>query len=247
MGRLHKRRRLPRFDRLVANAEKGDAAAQVELGILYYEGLADSLLRPDYAKALEWFQSRSGSGRRKSAGSYWPDARLRKRSAGKTSRRRPIGIKLRRPKAEITMRGCSSAICTSGDWACRATRASRENGQGRRRQYHPDREPGQIRAVFALAVLAVIAFTFGLIALQRNSLTGWKHLVVAILVNVTGIALVLNTLTTDGFGIVFPHCSHSFLATDCTQISDPHTRAIVNQIGDFAVVKVISSFGLWPA
>jgi len=44
-----------KFDRLVASAENGDAAAQVELGILYYNGMADSP-RPDYAEALKWFQ-----------------------------------------------------------------------------------------------------------------------------------------------------------------------------------------------
>ena len=83
---------------------------------------------------------------------------------------------------------------------------------------HPDREPGQIRAVFAVAVLAVIAFTFGLIALQRNSLSGWKHLVVAILVNTDrNSAGAQHSDDFAGFGIVFPHCSHSFLATDCTQ------------------------------
>ena len=52
----------------------------------------------------------------------------------------------------------------------------------------------------------------------------------------------LNTLTTYGFWIVFPHCSHSFLATACTEISDPPTRKIVNEIGDWAVVNLIFRF-----
>ncbi|MFZ3334178.1 MAG: hypothetical protein WA197_26340, partial [Candidatus Acidiferrales bacterium] len=57
-----------------------------------------------------------------------------------------------------------------------------------------------------------------------------------------GIALVLNTLTTCGFWVMFPHCSHNFLATACTQIADPNTRKIVNEIGDWAVVNLIFRF-----
>ena len=215
-----------RFDRLVANAEKGDAAAQVELGILYYEGLADSR-RPNYAKALEWFQRAADQGDAKAQdriGLMYYSGKGVPQDFAQAAHWYQLAAQggnyhARLQLSDMYQRGLGVPrdLSESRKWARQATAD------------HPDREPGQIRAVFALAVLAVIAFTFGLIALQRNSLTGWKHLVVAILVNVTGIALVLNTLTTYGFGIVFPHCSHSFLATDCTQISDPHTRAIVNR------------------
>jgi tetratricopeptide (TPR) repeat protein len=228
-----------RFDRLVANAEKGDAAAQVELGILYYEGLADSR-RPDYAKALEWFQRAADQGDAKAQdriGLMYYSGKGVPQDFAQAAHWYQLAAQggnyhARLQLSDMYQRGLGVPrdLSESRKWARQATAD------------HPDREPGQIRAVFAVAVLAVIAFTFGLIALQRNSLSGWKHLVVAILVNVTGIALVLNTLTTYGFGIVFPHCSHSFLATDCTQISDPHTRAIVNQIGDFAVVNLIFRF-----
>ena len=98
------------------------------------------------------------------------------------------------------------------------------------------------RELFAVAILAVVAFSLGLLALQRHALTGWQRVIVAVLVHVAGIALVLNTLTTYGFWIVFPHCSHNFLATACTEISDPQTRKIVNEIGDWAVVNLIFRF-----
>jgi hypothetical protein len=105
-----------------------------------------------------------------------------------------------------------------------------------------DSESAYTRAWFPVASLAVIAFPFGLIALQRNVFAGRRRLLVAALVHVTGTALLLNTLATYGFGIVFPHCSLTFLATDCTQISDSHTRMVVNAIGDWAVVNLIFRF-----
>jgi hypothetical protein len=72
-------------------------------------------------------------------------------------------------------------------------------------------------------------------------LTG-QRLIVAVFVHTAGVGLVLNTLTTYGFWIVSPHCSHDFLATACTPISDRHTRKIVNQIGDFAMMNLIWRF-----
>jgi TPR repeat protein len=53
-----------RFDRIVASAENGDAASQVELGILYYNGTANSP-GPDYAEALKWFQRAADQGNAK--------------------------------------------------------------------------------------------------------------------------------------------------------------------------------------
>jgi TPR repeat protein len=53
-----------RFDRLVASAESADAAAQAKLGILYYNGRADSH-RPDCAEALKWFQRAADQGNAK--------------------------------------------------------------------------------------------------------------------------------------------------------------------------------------
>lgn len=123
----------------------------------------------------------------------------------------------------------------------------RDNAEARKwldlyNAHHPDKSTARVRGLFAVAVLALLAFAFGLIAVQRGALAGWRHLCVAVLVNAAGIALVLNTLTTYGFWVVFPHCSHNFLATACTQIADPNTRKIVNEIGDWAVVNLIFRF-----
>lgn len=123
----------------------------------------------------------------------------------------------------------------------------RDNAEARKwldlyNAHHPDKSTARVRGLFAVAVLALLAFAFGLIAVQRGALAGWQHLCVAVLVNAAGIALVLNTLTTYGFWVVFPHCSHNFLATACTQIADPNTRKIVNEIGDWAVVNLIFRF-----
>ena len=106
-----------RFDRLVANAEKGDAAAQVELGILDDEGLADSR-RPNYAKALEWFQRAADQGDAKAQdriGLMYYSGKGVPQDFAQAAHWYQLAA-----QAEITMRGCSSAICTSGDWACRA-------------------------------------------------------------------------------------------------------------------------------
>ena len=228
-----------RFDRLVASAESGDAAAQVELGILYYSGLADSP-RPDYAEALKWFQRAADQGN--------ADAQDRIGLMYYSGKGVPQDFAEAAHWYQLAAQGGNyHARLMLSDMYRGGVGVPRDFGESRKwadlaKADHPNKEAGQIRAVFAVAVLAVIAFTFGLIALQRNTLTGWQQLVVAILVNVAGTALVLNTLTTYGFWVVFPHCSHSFLATDCTQISDPHTRMIVNGFGNWAVVNLIFRF-----
>ena len=228
-----------KFDRLVASAENGDAAAQVELGILYYEGLADSR-RPDYAQALKWFQSAADQGNAKAQdriGLMYYYGKGVPQDYAEAARWYQLAAQggnyhARLQLSDMYQRGIGVPrdVSESRKWARMVTAD------------HPNNEPAQIRVLFAVAVLGVIALSLGLIALHRNALTGWQHLIVAVLVHVAGAALVLNTLTTYGFGIVFPHCSHSFLATDCTQISDPHTRAIVNGIGDWAVVNLIFRF-----
>jgi hypothetical protein len=213
-----------KFDRLVASAENGDAAAQVELGVLYYRGVADNH-RPDYAEAQDrigvMYYYGQGVPQDYAQAAHWyqlaaqgGDYHARLQLSGMYQR----GVGVPRDASE------------SRKWSRLA------NGN------HPNHESVGIWMSFAIAVLAVIAFSLGLVALHRNVLTGRQQLLVAVFVHLAGVALVLNTLTTYGFGIVFPHCSHSFLATDCTQISDPHTRAIVSDIGDWAVVNLIFRF-----
>ncbi len=228
-----------RFDRLVASAEKGDAHAQVELGILYYEGLADGR-RPDYAEALKWFQRAADQGNAKAQdriGLMYYNGKGVPQDFAEAAHWYQLAAEGGNYHARLQL----------SDMYQRGVGVPRDSGESRKWAQlatgdHPNNESVAIRALFAVAILAVLAFTFGLIALHRNVLTGWRHTIVAVLVHVAGLALVLNTLTTYGFWIVFPHCSHSFLATDCTQISDPHTRAIVNEIGDWSVVNLIFRF-----
>jgi hypothetical protein len=228
-----------RFDRLVASAENGDAAAQVELGTLYYNGLAGSP-RPDYAEALKWFRRAADQGNANAQdriGLMYYSGKEVPQDFAEAARWYQLAAQGGNYHARLMLSdmyrggvGVPRDFSESRKWADLA------------KADHPDKESVHIRALFAVAVLAVIAFSLGLIALQRNALTGWQHLIVASLVHVAGAALLLNTLTTYGFWIVFPHCSHNFLATDCTQISDPHTRMIVNGIGDWAVVNLVFRF-----
>jgi hypothetical protein len=108
--------------------------------------------------------------------------------------------------------------------------------------HHPDKTASRVRGVFAVGMLAVLAFAVGLLALQSNNLTGWRRVAVAVYVHVGGIALVLDSLTTYGTLLALHGCGHSWLATDCTQISDPHTRAMANAMGNWAMVNLIFRF-----
>jgi hypothetical protein len=228
-----------RFDRLVASAESGDAAAQAELGILYYNGRTDSH-RPDYAEALKWFQRAADQGNAKAQdriGLMYYYGQGVPQDYAQAAHWYQLAAQggdhhARRQLSDMYQRGVGVPrdVSESRKWSRLA------NGD------HPNHEPGGIWTLFGVAILAVIAFSLGLIALHRNVLTGWQHRIVAVLVHVAGAALLLNTLTTYGFGLVFPHCSHTFLATDCTQISDPYTRTIVNGIGDWAAVNLIYRF-----
>src|SRR5580693_3858776 len=225
-----------RFDRLVASAESGDAAAQVELGILYYSGLADSP-RPDYAEALKWFQRAADQGN--------ADAQDRIGLMYYSGKGVPQDFAEAAHWYQLAAQGGNfHARLQLSDMYQRGLGVPRDFSEAKKwatlaKTDHPNNQSGYTRAWFPVAILAVLAFPFGLIALQRNVLAGRRRLIVAALVHVVGIALLLNTLATYGFGIVFPHCSHSFLATDCTQISDSHTRMVVNAIGDWAVVNLI--------
>jgi hypothetical protein len=227
------------LDRLTASAEQGDAAVQLELGIRYYNG-AGSRQPPDYAEALKWFRRAADQG----------NAEAQDR----------LGLMYYNGK------GVSQDYVEAGHWYLLAAQGGNDHaayrlvemysrGVGLPRDRaeskkwanvlnarHPDKMSALAWKLFAIGVLGVVAFSIGLFALQRNVLMGWRRLTVAIFVNLAGVALVLNTLTTYGFEIVFPHCAHNFLATACTQISDPNTRKIVNEIGDWAVVNLIFRF-----
>jgi hypothetical protein len=227
------------FEQLTAAAESGDADAQVELGILYYEGMADGR-HPDYLKALELFHRAADQG----------NAEAEDRIALMYYQ----GKGVPRDYAEAArwyllaaQGGDYHARLQLSDMYARGIGVPRDRNESRKwaRQasaLRPDKQTVRIRAWFGVALLMVLAFAFALAALQRNLLTGWPRLIVALIVHLAGIALVLNTLTTYGFWLVFPGCSHNFLATACTQISDSHTRMIVNQIGDWAMINLIWRF-----
>jgi Sel1 repeat len=226
-------------DRLAASADNGDAAAQLKLGMRYYEGVSRE--HPsDYQEALKWFHRAADQGNAEA------QARI--------GMMYHFGKGVPQDDAEAARwyllaanGGYAWAQLQLFDMYDRGVGVPRDHQEAKKwlklyNAQHPDKSATSARGLFAVAILAVIAFALGLIALQRHALTGWQHLIVAVLVHVAGIALVLNTLTTYGFWIVFPHCSHNFLATACTQISDPQTRKIVNEIGDWAMVNLIFRF-----
>ena len=229
----------PRFDQLVTSAESGDADAQVELGILYYQGMATTP-RPDYAEALKWFERAADQGNAKAQdriGLMYYYGKGEPRNYAEAARWYLLAAQGGNDHAQTQL----------VDMYQRGLGVPRDLPESKRwarllNQRHPDKSVGRARAGFALALLAAIAFSFGLFALQRNSLAGWQRIIVAIPIHLAGTALVLNSLITYGFWIVFPHCSHSYLATACTQIADPHTRIMVNEIGDWSMVNLIFRF-----
>lgn len=225
-------------DRLTASAENGDVDAQVKLGMRYYDG---GRRHPaDYEEALTWFHRAAEQGNAEAQariGMMYHFGEGVPRDDGEAARWYLLAAN----------QGYAWAQLQLSDMYQRGVGVPRDQQESKKwlklySAHHPDKTAPRVWELFAVAILAVIAFSLGLLALQRHTQPGWQRLVVAVFVHVAGIALVLNTLTTYGFAIVFPHCSHNFLATACTQISDPHTRKIVNEIGDWAVVNLIFRF-----
>jgi tetratricopeptide (TPR) repeat protein len=226
-------------DPLTASAENGDAAAQLKLGMRYYVGTSREK-PPDYDKALEWFRRAADQGNAEAQariGMMYHFGRGVPQDDAEAARWYLLSAN----------QGYGWAQLQLFDMYQRGVGVPRDQQEAKKwlklyNDQHPDNTATRTRELFAVAILAVIAFSLGLLALQRHALTGWKRVIVAVFVHVAGIALVLNTLTTYGFWVVFPHCSHNFLATACTEISDPQTRQIVNEIGDWAVVNLIFRF-----
>ena len=226
-------------DPITAAAENGDAAAQLQLGKRYYEGTSREH-PPDYDAALKWFHLAADQGNAEA------QARI--------GMMYHFGKGVPRDDAEAARwyllaanGGYGWAQLQLFDMYQQGLGVPRDHQEARKwldlyNSHHPDKSATYARGLLAVAILAVLAFSFGLLWLQRGALTGWQRLAVAVFVHAAGIALVLNTLTTYGFWVVFPHCSHNFLATACTQIADPNTRKIVNEIGDWAVVNLIFRF-----
>jgi hypothetical protein len=226
-------------DPVITAAENGDAAAQLQLGKRYYEGEGREH-PPDYDEALKWFHL--------AADQENAEAQTR------IGMMYHFGKGVPRDDAEAA-RWYLLAANGGYAWAQLQLFNMYQQGLGVPRDdqearkwlnlyntHHPDKSATRAREMLAVAILAALAFSFALLSLQRGALDGWQRLGVALFVHAAGIALVLNTLTTYGFWVVFPHCSHNFLATACTQIADPNTRKIVNEIGDWAVVNLIFRF-----
>jgi hypothetical protein len=241
-GEMLTRAQLPadsEIDRLTAAAEQGDASAQLKLGTYYYIGEGKHH-PPDYAEALKWFRRAADQGNAQAQdriGLIYFLGKDAPRDYAEAAHWYLLAAQggnehAQRQLIEMYGRGMGVPrdVQESKKWAKVLNAA------------HPDKAATRAREAFAVAIVGVIAFSLGLVALQRGQLTGWPHLGVAVFVHVAGIVLVLNTLTTYGFALVFPHCSHDYLATACTQISDPHTRKIVNEIGDWAMMNLIFRF-----
>jgi membrane protein YqaA with SNARE-associated domain len=229
----------PEIERLTAAAEQGDAAAQVKLGMHYYTGRGRRS-PPDYAEALKWFRLAADQGNAEAQdriGMMYYAGRGVAQDYAEAARWYRLAAQQGNEHAQSQLMqmyqggvGVPRDYQESKKWA-RALKAK-----------HPDKTAIGALLLLGIGLVAVLAFSFGLVALQRNRLVGWGHVVVAVLVHAAGIALVLNSVTTYGFLIVFHNCAHNFLATDCTQISDPQTRKIVNEIGDWAIVNLIFRF-----
>jgi hypothetical protein len=227
------------IDGLTASADQGEVAAQLKLGMYYYVGEGRQH-PPDYAQALKWFRRAADQGNAQAQdriGLIYYFGKGVPRDYAEAAHWYLLAAQggnehAQRQLIEMYSRGMGVPrdLQESKKWA-KALNAA-----------HPDKAATRAREAFGVAILAVIAFSLGLVALQRSQLTGWPHFCVAVFVHLAGAALVLDTLTTYGFWIVFPHCSHDYLATACTQISDSHTRKIVNQIGDWAMMNLIFRF-----
>jgi Sel1 repeat len=229
----------PELERLTAAAEQGDATAQLQLGMRYYNNFGRRQ-PPDYAEALKWLRLAADQGNAEA------QDRIGLMYYG--------GFGVARDYAEAA-HWYLLAANAGNDHAQRQLIQMYQGGVGVPRDMqesrkwarlqnarHPDKTNVHIWEWFGAAVLALLAFAMGLLALQRNALAGWRGQAIGVLVNAAGVALVLNSLTTYGFWIVFPHCAHNFLATACTQIADEPTRKMVNAIGDWAVVNLIFRF-----
>src|SRR5580698_6481092 len=141
----------PRFDRIVAPAENGDAASQVELGILYFNGTANSP-GPDYAEALKWFHRAADQGNAKAQdriGLMYYSGKGVPQDYAEAAHWYQLAAQGGNFHARLQLSnmyqrglGVPRDLSESRKWARQATAD------------HPDREPGQIRAVFALAVQA---------------------------------------------------------------------------------------------
>jgi hypothetical protein len=229
----------PEVEQLTPAAEQGDATAQLKLGLHYYNNLGRHH-PPDYAEALKWFRLAAEQGNAEAqdrVGMMYYAGRGVPRDYTEAARWYLLAAQGGNDHAQSQLMqmyqggvGVPRDYQESKKWA-RVLKAK-----------HPDKSAMGALLLLAVGLLGALAFSVGLVALWRKLLTGWRRLAVGIFVHVSGIALVANSLVTYGFLVVFHNCAHDFLATACTQISDLHTRKIVNAIGDWSMVNLIFRF-----
>ena len=161
-------------DRLTAAAENGDAAAQLKLGMRYYETGRGH--QADYEEALKWFHLAADQGNAEA------QARI--------GMMYHFGKGVPRDDAEAA-RWYLLAANGGYAWAQlqlfnmyqRGDGVPRDDQEARKwlklyNAHHPDKSAIGAWGLFAVAALAVIAFALGLIALQRGALAGWQRLTV---------------------------------------------------------------------
>jgi Sel1 repeat len=225
------------FEEFTAAAEGGDAKAQYKLGMIYHNGGGKDHPR-DYEQAMKWLRLSADQGNVEAEDrvglmyylgegvpqDYLEAVRWYKKAAEKGNAHAQWQL------VDMYQKGIGvpQDLGESKRWA----------QLGRR----PDRSALVARLLFAGAVMAAVAFSMGLVALQYHKLSGWRYFCVALFVHVGGAFLVINSLITYGFWIVVPNCKFGFLAPSCTQFGDPHTRSIVNWFANYAIVNLIFRF-----
>jgi hypothetical protein len=225
--------------RLTPLAEKGDATAQFQLGLHYYKG-SGRREPPDYDQALKWFRLAADQGNAQAqdhVGLMYYLGKGVPRDYSEAARWYQLAAQAGNEHAQRQL----AEMYSEGLGVPRDTQESKKWSRVVSEK-HPDHSVLRIRLWFLSILLLLLAFACGLGALQTRKVSGWLRLPVGLLVHPLGIALVANSLVTYGFPIVFHNCLHNFLATACTQIADPQTRKIVNEIGDWSMFNLIWRF-----
>jgi hypothetical protein len=223
------------FDELSAKAEGGDAKAQYNLGMMYHNGGGKAHPR-DYEEAMKWLRLAADQGNVEAEDrvglmyylgegvpqDYAEAVRWYKTAANKGNAHAQWQL------VDMYQKGIG------------VPRDLEESKRWARLGQRPDHGVLRARLWFAEAVIAALAFSLGLFALQFHKLTGWQHFCVAVFVHSVGTFLVINSLITYGFWIVVPNCKFAWLSPACTQFTDPHTRSMVNWFANYAVMNLIS-------
>ena len=224
------------FDELSAKAEGGDAKAQYNLGMMYHNGGGKAHPR-DYEEAMKWLRLAADQGNVE--------------AEDRVGLMYYLGEGVRQDYAEAVRwyktaanKGNAHARWQLVDMYQKGIGVPRdleESKRWARLGQRPDHGVLRARLWFAEAVIAALAFSLGLFALQFHKLTGWQHFCVAF-VHSVGTFLVINSLITYGFWIVVPNCKFAWLSPACTQFTDPHTRSMVNWFANYAVMNLIFRF-----